>query len=112
MAFQPGQIDVTLEVREAPGGFLRLSPESPAALVVDKKDMARFVLIVTPTGGYAGPFWMMCKNLSGECVSFTVNPVPAGGGETTLEIDTNSNAWPVAPPFLIGIEAWDVLPTT
>ena len=109
MAFQPGQVDIMLEVRAAPGAFLEADP---TALAVDKGDMARFVLKASPLNGYAGPFWLRCVNLAGECVSFTVNPIPAGGGESILEIDTNSDAWPVGPPYLIGIEAWDVLPTT
>ena len=107
MAFQPGQIEVTLEVQAAPGAFLA---SSPAALAVAKGDVARFVLTVTPLGGFAGPIWLKCVNY--PCGTFTVNPVPAGGGQSTLEIDTSSDAWPVGPPYRIGIEAWDILPVT
>jgi len=107
MAFQPGQVEVTLEVLAAPGAFLQADP---LALSVAKGDMARYLLTVSPLEGYAGPFWLRCVNLNGECLSFTVNPIPPGGGQSIMEIDTNSDAWPVGPPERIGIEAWDVLP--
>jgi len=104
MAFEKGIATVTLEVQAAPGAFLSATPHS---LVVARGDMAVYHLTISPVNGFAGPIFLRSANLAGGH-EFSPNPVPAGGGASTLTIDTGG--WQPGPPFEIGLEAVDVLP--
>jgi hypothetical protein len=117
MAFEKGIATVTLEVQAAPGAFLSADPSS---LKVDRGDLAVYHLTVSPLNGFAGPIFLRAVNLSHvepepadpseNAHHFSPNPVPAGGGQATLTIETDGWDISVFPSIEIGIEAVDVLP--
>lgn len=117
MAFEKGIATVTLEVQAAPGAFLSASPSS---LKVYRGDPAVFSLNVQPINGFAGPIFLRTVNLgyadpqpqdpAENNHHFSPNPVPAGGGQATLTIDTEDWPMDVFSSIEIGIEAVDVLP--
>ena len=103
MAFQKGYVQVTVEVLPAPGAFLAANP---ASVRIPKGDLAQFVLNATPLEGFAGLIYLRVANLAGVH-AFSVNPIPAGGGQSTLSIDTSMFQVGTQP---FDIEAVDVLP--
>lgn len=102
MAFQPGFVQIHVEVRPSPGAFLAADPTN---LVVDQGDVAQTLLTVTPLNGFAGPIYLRAKNYASSDKIFSVNPIPAGGGQSTASFNLG-----VAGVYDIGIEALDKLP--
>ena len=77
---------VTVEVRTVPGFLATADPETA---VVDKgstQELASFTVTVTPETGYDKPVWLDAVNIVGEGITWSVNPIPAGGGKSVLTV--------------------------
>ena len=102
MAFDKGQVEVTVQVVAAQGAFLSADP---MARTVDQGDPAIFVLTVSPKEGFAGPIYLRAINYSSSEKIFSVNPLPPGGGQSLMTLFIE----PVGT-YPIQVEAVDVLP--
>lgn len=102
MAFQKGFVEVTVEILAAQGAFL--STDTPLERAY-KGDPVFVRLVVAPLEGYDQPIYLRTVNFASSEKIFSVNPVPAGGGESiaTLNIEAVGT-------YQIGFEAVDVLP--
>ena len=79
MAFQKGQVEVVVHVLAAPGAFLA---SDTAAKFCNPDDLVTFRLTATPHDGFAGPIYLRAVNYGSSEKIFSVNPIPAGGGES------------------------------